>query len=111
MTALDPEAVVISAGTGGSNKSAYHHPRREVLDRLHALHRTQGLRRIYMTTRGETEGGLSEEDLALMRIANGHVFLFASATSYTINGEVFPTDGRKSRAAATPPATQQECTP
>ncbi|HXV73821.1 MAG TPA: hypothetical protein VD713_03740, partial [Sphingomonadales bacterium] len=105
------EVAVISAGTGGANRSAYHHPRRDVLDRLHTLNRTQNLKRIFMTTRGETDGGLTDEDLALMNIANGHVVIFATQNSYAVNGEVFPTDGQKSRAFDAPPATQQECTP
>lgn len=108
LTRLDPQAAVISVGEGGMNRVRYMHPRREVLDRLHRLHTDQALRRVYLTTRGETDGGLEERDDRLLEIAQGDVLVVADTRRFFVNGDVYAADGR-SAAAFTGPGRQQEC--
>jgi hypothetical protein len=94
LATLKPEVAIISVGTGGSNKSRYHHPSREVLDRLLIL---PGLQAIFMTTRGETVGGLKPRDLRVIRIAGEDVTLSTDGLTYMVNGQVFPVDERPAR--------------
>jgi beta-lactamase superfamily II metal-dependent hydrolase len=106
---LSPEIAVISVGNGGSNRSRYLHPRRAVLDRLHDLKEQGGLELVFMTNRGETDGGLLPRDDDLLRIANGDVVIFTDGRSYTINGVTLPTDGLTSRAALAGTLETEEC--
>lgn len=106
---LRPEVAVISVGNGGRNRASFHHPRRIVLDRLDALASDQILKQIFMTNKGETDGGLTDKDRSHMTIADGDVTIFASKQSYTVNGKTYPTDGKVSGAADFAAAGTQEC--
>lgn len=106
---LDPEVAIISVGNGGSNRSRYFHPRRAVLDRLGDLRAQANLDRVFMTNRGETDGGLMERDEDLLEIANGDVVVFTDGRAYTVNGVTYPTDGLTSAAAFAATAGNEEC--
>lgn len=86
---LSPEAVIISVGNGGSNRARYHHPRREVLDRVEEL---SSLKSVFQTERGETPGGLTAADRRLIHVAGGNVTLSTDGHTYTINGITSGTD-------------------
>ena len=89
---LDPEVAIISVGNGHPN-TRYHHPARRVLDDFHTLQdERKHLRAIFQTNRGETDGGLTERDLELIRVADGHIVLFTNGEFYFVNGESFATD-------------------
>ncbi|MGA7878809.1 MAG: MBL fold metallo-hydrolase, partial [Desulfoferrobacter sp.] len=92
LAATRPEVAVISVGNGGSNYR-YHHPSRDVLDRFLAL---QGLRIVFQTNRGETLGGITDEDLKTIRITDGDVVLSTDGNTYMVNGMLFPVDEQTS---------------
>lgn len=89
LAVLSPEVAIVSVGNGGSNRSRYHHPSREVLDRFLGL---QGLLAIFQTNRGETLGGLTADDLEVIRVERRNVVLFTDGETYMVNGEIFPVD-------------------
>lgn len=91
---LKPEVAIISVGRGGANKFRYRHPSRDVLDRLMLL---AGLQAVYMTSRGETVGGLTRKDLNLIRIARGDVTISTDGLTYAVNGQTFVVDERQPR--------------
>jgi hypothetical protein len=93
LRALKPEVAVISVGTGGANKFRYRHPSRDVLDRLLLL---AGLQAVYMTSRGETVGGLTQKDLNLIRVAGEDVTISTDGVTYAVNGQTFVVDQRQS---------------
>lgn len=106
---LAPEVAVISVGDGGSNRNRYHHPRRSVLNRLHALKDSGTLKQVVMTNRGETDGGLDDRDMELIRIADGDIFIMTNGEYYTVNGATYAVDDRVSHAANDDFNTIEEC--
>jgi len=93
LTALRPEVGVISVGNGGANRSRYRYPSRDALNRILAQSSFQA---IFMTNRGETRGGLSPQDLALIRIADGDIVITTNGLRYQVNGMTFACDGQTS---------------
>ena len=89
LTALSPEVALISVGNGGSNRSRYHHPTRDILDRILEL---QGLNAVFQTNRGETNGGLSDDYMKVIRVENRNIVVATDGEIYLINGELFQTD-------------------
>lgn len=85
---LKPEVAVISVGTDGVNRQ-YHHPARQVLNRLHAL---PGLETVFQTSRGNTYGGLRTRDRELIEVTDKTIHLSTDGTRYTINGRTFTVD-------------------
>lgn len=88
LNVLRPEVAIISVGRAGRNR-LYHHPHRAVLKRLRGL---STLKRIFMTQKGKTTGGLGEEELQIITVVNGNVILKTNGKSYEVNGTVYPTD-------------------
>jgi hypothetical protein len=59
------------------------------LDRFLGL---RGLLAIFQTNRGETLGGLTADDLEVIRVERRNVVLFTDGETYMANGEIFPVD-------------------
>lgn len=95
---LDPTVAIISVGNGGSNRSRYHHPRRSVLDRLHAIADTGSLGKVYLTNRGETDGGLKPKDSNLLDVVDGDIAVVTNGRWFLVNGVAYHTDGQTSGA-------------
>lgn len=95
---LDPKVAIISVGNGGSNKSRYKHPRRSVLDRLHEIAGIGNLEKVYLTNRGETDGGLKSRDEALLDIVDGDIAVVSNGDWFLVNGVAYHTDSKTSGA-------------
>jgi beta-lactamase superfamily II metal-dependent hydrolase len=80
LSALSPEAIIISVGNGGVNKAIYHLPTQEVLDRVDALKSTPT---VYLTNEGE--GGVSVRGV----IVNGHIVVRSNGSSYWVNNHAY----------------------
>lgn len=91
LTALKPETAIISVGTDGVNLR-YHHPTRQVLNRLHAV---PGLENVFQTSRGNTYGGLRQRDRELIEVTDQTIHLSTDGNTYTINGHAFTVDERQ----------------
>lgn len=89
---LDPKVAIISVGNGGSNKSRFHHPRRSVLDRLHDIASTGSLEKVYLTNRGETDGGLKSRDKSLLDVVDGDIAIVTNGEWFLVNGVAYHTD-------------------
>ena len=85
---LKPEIAVISVGTDGVNLR-YHHPTRQVLNRLRAL---RGLATVFQTSRGNTYGGLRPRDRELIEVTDQTIHLSTDGSRYIINGRTFTVD-------------------
>jgi len=105
---LRPTVAVISVGDGGVNEG-YFLPNRFVLDRLHDL-RSAGLEAVYATNKGETRGGLTATDQKLIQIVDRDVVIRSTGDRYTVNGELYHTDGAISPAAAATSPAREICT-
>lgn len=83
LSSLSPEAVVISVGNGGVNRSIYHLPTQEVLTRIDNLDTKPS---VYLTNRGE--GGSSVNG----RVVNGHVVVRTNGLYYWVNNDIYNVD-------------------
>lgn len=109
LAALDPRIVVVSVGNGGSNGSRFHHPRRSVLDRLHALTNGGDLKQVYLTNRGETDGGLHPRDEDLLNIVDGDIVVVADGSWFFVNGVAWHSDNIVSGAVRLASQTTEPC--
>lgn len=98
LEALDPTVAIISVGNGGSNRSRFHHPRRSVLDRLHEIAGTESLEKVYLTNRGETDGGLRSSDASLLDVVDGDIAVVTNGKWFLVNGVAYHTDLKVSGA-------------
>jgi beta-lactamase superfamily II metal-dependent hydrolase len=106
---LDPKVAIISVGNGGNNKARYKHPRRSVLDRLHEIAGTGNLEKVYLTNRGETDGGLKSRDEALLDIVGGDIAVVSNGDWFLVNGVAYQTDARTSGATRFDGQATQTC--
>jgi len=104
---LRPSVAFVSAGDGHPN-TKYFHPTRGVLDRLHNIS-SRGLKAVYATNKGETRGGLTAADKALLSVAKDNIVLRSDGKHFSVNGDEYRTDGAISPAAAATVPLSETC--